>query len=456
MQKDNKLKLTLIVTSIIILLGISFLILKNSKKSNFNYAIFDQNKPIIIEKNGKYGYINTSGKVIVEPIYEDIGNFNGNYAIVYEMVKTEDGEKKLCKIIDKNGKVKVTPQEDGYCSIEYISDYNIYIIDNKLYDSNLRKLSSDDKHVEYEDNGYLAWFSEEKKTAGIMTTSGKIPYTFKYIGDYADQSYDFEFRVSDIDKSLNGRYCISRPYYGYNAIINCDSGKIVVESKEDYYFDEDDNIFSFYTDDDSYESIYFYVQDNKITYKNSNEIQYYSDGYLRINDNNKYKYYNIKTGSITDEKPSKVDNLNDLELMTGYSKFSCDNGYGLMRNGKVLLPCQWDRIEFFDTLLYQYLNSLGKNYIIVKKDSKSFIFDLNNNKTIYEINSSYVTSYTDSTFIYYTDENRNKVVYNLLTGKTITITADDSYNIYSNYIKVKHDKKYDYYNTNLELIYTSE
>lgn len=456
MQKDNKLKITLIATSIIILLGISFLILKKGKKGNFNYAIFDQNKPIIIKKDGKYGYINTSGKVIVEPKYEDVRNFNGNYAIVYEMVKTDDGEKKLCKIIDKNGKVKITPQEDGYCSIEYISDYNIYIINNKLYDSNLRKLSSDDKYVEYNKAGYLSWFSEEKRTAGIMTTSGKIPYTFKYTGDYADKSYEFEFRVSDIDDSLNSRYCVSRPYYGYSAIVNCDSGKIVVESKEDYYLDDDDNIFSFYTDGKYDKKIYFYIQNNKIVYKDSNEIRYYSAGYLRINDNDNYKYYDIKTGSITDEIPSKLDSLSDLELMTGYSKFSCDNGYGLMQNGKVLLPCQWDRIDFFDTSLYQYLKSLGKNYIIVKKDSKSFIFDLKNNKTIYEINSSYVTSYTDSTFISYTDENRNRVIYNLLTGKSITITTDDSYNIYSNYIKVKHDKKYDYYNTNLKLIYTSE
>ena len=155
MQKDNKLKITLIVVSIVVLLGISFLILKKGKKGNLNYAIFDQNKPIIIKKDGKYGYINTSGKVIVEPKYEDVRNFNGNYAIVYEMVKTDDGEKKLCKIIDKNGKVKITPQEDGYCSIEYISDYNIYIIDNKLYDSNLQKLSSDDKNVKYNKDGYL-------------------------------------------------------------------------------------------------------------------------------------------------------------------------------------------------------------------------------------------------------------------------------------------------------------
>ena len=82
MQKNNKLKIVLIAVSIIVLLGISFLILKKSKKSNFNYAIFDQNKPIIIKKDGKYGYINTSGKVIVEPQYEDVRDFNGNYAIV--------------------------------------------------------------------------------------------------------------------------------------------------------------------------------------------------------------------------------------------------------------------------------------------------------------------------------------------------------------------------------------
>lgn len=456
MQKDNKVKIALIGFLLVVILGILFVFLNKSKKNNFKYAIFDQSKPIIIEKDGKYGYINTNGKVIVETQYEDVRDFNGNYAIVYEMVKTDDGEKKLCKIIDRNGKVKITPQEDGYCSIEYIDDYNIYIIDDKLYDSNLRKLSSNDKYVEYEDNGYLVWFSEEKRTAGIMTSSGKVTYTFKYTGDDVYQLYrlyGFDIRVSDIDESLNSRYCVSRPYYGYSAIVNCDSGKIVVESKEDYYFDEDNNIFKCKTDD---EEMYFYVQNNKIVYKDSNEIEYYSDGYLRIDDDDNYKYYNIKTGSTTDEKPLITDNLSDLELTTGYSRFSCDNGYGLMQNEKIVLPCQWDRISFFDLTLYQYLKSVGKNYIIVRKDGKSFILDLKNNKTIYETNSSYINSYDNSTFIDYTDENNKKVIYNLLTGKSITFDKNNSYSIYSNYVKVKNNTKTDYYNTNLKLIYTNE
>ena len=119
-----------IVVILAILLVVGFVIYKKSNSSiqNSELAKYSDSSSLIgVKKDGKYGYINTSGKVIVEPKYEDVRNFNGNYAIVYEMVKTDDGEKKLCKIIDKNGKVKITPQEDGYCSIEYISDYNIYI-----------------------------------------------------------------------------------------------------------------------------------------------------------------------------------------------------------------------------------------------------------------------------------------------------------------------------------------
>ena len=39
-------------------------------------------QPIVVKKDGKYGYINTKGKFVIEPVFESASNFNGNYAIV--------------------------------------------------------------------------------------------------------------------------------------------------------------------------------------------------------------------------------------------------------------------------------------------------------------------------------------------------------------------------------------
>lgn len=450
MLKNHK-KLIIIIFGVAIIIILGILLLRKNKNSDFSYLVFDQNRPIKIYEDGKYGYINTSGKVIIEPKYTTANDFYGNYAKVYEVVNTEDGEKEICEIIDKKGNVKAI-SETSYCNITYNQEYHIYIINDQLYDGNLKKLSSDDKIVNYKDYGYLTWISETKKTVGIMNSTGKVIYTFKYNNDYPG----FNLTVKSVNDTLNEKYCVVYVDDMY-AIINCDTGKIIVDFSSDYISNKGDNIFE-------QNDIQIFINNNKIVYSGESddiELSYNSDGYLTIKDSSKsyydddrYKYYDIKNKTVLDEEP-EVETITNLEELTGYKKFSCNNGYGLMKDDKVTLSCEWDSIYLFSDTLYKYLESKGRKYILTNKDSKTFLFDLKNNEIVYEMNSSSIYKYRDSTFIYYKDtDTKNYVVYNLLTNKSILIDKDDSFNIYTNYIIVENNKELKYYNTNLKLIYT--
>ncbi len=107
----------------------------------------DQRAPFRDKKSKKYGYIDTSGKVVIEPMYDDVNAFDGGYATVEKddawMVidtsgaetriaadavdvkpftegraptKTSDG---LTGFIDKNGKLVVKPV---YKSVGYFTE----------------------------------------------------------------------------------------------------------------------------------------------------------------------------------------------------------------------------------------------------------------------------------------------------------------------------------------------
>jgi hypothetical protein len=61
-----------------------------------------------IEKNGKYGYIDTSGKIVIEPIYWAAQDFSDGIAVVTQYIQNSKGY--LCNtfLIDKKG-IKVSP-----------------------------------------------------------------------------------------------------------------------------------------------------------------------------------------------------------------------------------------------------------------------------------------------------------------------------------------------------------
>ncbi|QRM89355.1 WG repeat-containing protein [Lacinutrix sp. WUR7] len=85
-----------------------------------NYPIFNNERCLIKQKKdgiNYYGFIDTSGKTVIEPQFLNATTFNNNYAIALELVKVDLGRNNLLNkeiveykyfqvVIDTSGKIK--------------------------------------------------------------------------------------------------------------------------------------------------------------------------------------------------------------------------------------------------------------------------------------------------------------------------------------------------------------
>ncbi len=449
-------KKIIVAVAIIIIIIIAIIIGKTlfSSKATTISDLFNPNTPILVEKDGKYGYINSKGKFVIDAKYEKASSFYGNYAVVSDTITEQGVEVPIYQVIDTKGKVKATSHSSS--NIDYIAEYNIWIINHQLYDGNLKLKSKEGVEVGYGDYGFLVWENEAKQTAGIMTTDGKITYTYKFA---SGEDY-LSVEPSDTDASLKEKYCRINVENEKYAIVNCNTGKVIYDFTDKYITEDDDNIFEVLDHDTFTKLETLYIQNDKIAYRSSDDVRLnYESGYVSIRDNSyNMTYLDTTTGEITSKRPTTEQvSLSEWEETTGLKKFNCDKGYGLMDGDKVVLSCEWSSVDFFSTLLYQYLKQEGKNYILASKDGKIHLVNLKNGKTIIEFNSNYVSDYELSTFLTYVDKDTNqKIVYNLLTGKSISLDSSNKVSVYTNYMIAKDGSKVTYYNTDLKSIYTTE
>ena len=277
-----------------------------------------------------------------------------------------------------------------------------------------------------------------------MNKSGKITYTYQF----EDGEDYFSVDPSHTDESLKDTYCRVNVENEKYAIVNCNTGKVIYDYTKDYISEHSDNIFEI-SDKKTYSFIEkLYIQDDKIIYKITDKrdsLYYYETGkYVQITDydkpyNEKYSYIDITTGEISKEKPKNTEQktlTNEWEKYTKMQKFNCSNGYGIMSGDTIKLQCEWSNIYYFDLELYKYLSARGKNYIMAKKDDKTYIINLKTNKTEAELNAGYIYNSDGSTFVSYTDaETKKKVYYNW--NKEIEKTKNGNNNTDLDIIKKK-------------------
>ena len=427
-------------------------------------AIFNPNQLIKVKKDDKYGYINTKGEVEIPITYEYATDFRGDYAVVRAEVQKDGLTRTVYQIIDQKGKVK----KQADISIEYIEETESWIIDSELYNKSMKKISPEGVRVSHKEDTYFLWVNSKENTGGIMNEKGKQVYTYNFqSGETA-----IYLTVPRTDENQKDKYCIVNVASKYG-IVNCDTGVVVRELSNDRISSNTDNVFTVKEKSTYNFKEIIYVQDDKVMYTSNNkeiDLYYYTD-YVSIRDgaadwDNRYTYLNTKTGEVSKTKPESTttnddeeEPQNEWEKETGNKVFSCTDGYGLMNNEVITLPCEWKDLEYLEINLFKYLKSNKKEYIYGKKDSKWYLIDLKEKKPIVEFNASYITKKDNTTFIYYTDsQSESRKVYNLLTNKSLSVDSDKSLSVYSNYITVKDssNEKLKYYNTNLEMIYEGD
>lgn len=471
-QKKSKAPLIIIgalvaVAAIIVCVVLLFSLNPSEEKQEKDKidAIFNPDQLILVKKDDKYGYIDTDGKVKIDIKYEAATDFIGDYAVVRTEIQKDGLTRTVYQIIDNKGKVKKETDR----AIEYIEETDSWIIEEELYNNKMKKISPEGVRVDHKEDNYFLWVNSKENTGGLMNEKGKQIYTY----NFKEGESSIYVTVPSTDDDQTEKYCIinvSRKY----GLVNCDTGAVVRELSDDRISSNTDNVFEI--EDSSYnfkETIY--VQNDKVLYSTTNEdirITYYKD-YLSLRDGaatdwkNRYTYFDFKKGEVVKEQPyyadeddeEDEDDLNEWEKETKNKYFSCSNGYGLMNDEVITLPCEWDSLEYLNLDLYKYLKSNKKDYIYGKKDSKWYLIDLNQKKAIVEFNSSYITKKEQTTFIYYTDSAAdNKKVYNLLSNKSLSIDKGKSLTINSNYITVKDSEAntLKYYNTDLEMIYEGD
>lgn len=425
--------------------------------------LFDPNKLIKIKNGDKYGYINSKGKLVLEANYESATDFYGDYAIVRAEVEIEGLKTTAYQVIDKNGNVK----KQAKVSIKYISEKQMWLIDNELYNSSMKKISPADVKVDEADEGYFVWVNSKENTGGIMNDKGKQTYTYQF---QSGENY-IDIEPSETDESLKETYCRVNIENDKYAIVNCDTGVVVHDFTTSYISVSDDNVFKICKENSYSTEFIIYIQGNKEAFKTndpSNVRLTHYPGYVEIRDGSKpydsgrYTYLHLDTLEIKDEKPQTAsddddEDTNEWEKYTNNKSVSCSDGYGLTNGETFTLPCEWDSLKYVEINLYKYLKDNKKDYIYAKKDDKWYLVDLSTKKGIVEFNTSYIYPEEETTFMYYTDkETNNKKVFNILTSKSLNVPKDTSLYIYSNYVTVKDttNKTLKYYNTDLELIYT--
>lgn len=458
-KKD--LKKIWILFAIGLLIGLGFEAYKVffNEETKMTYEVsFDLDTPVLIKKNDKYGYVDTTGKVLIEPIYIEAHAFHGNYAEVTQKSSKETSH----QMIDREGNVIMSSKYSF--SSKYIEDYKVWIIHNKLYDENLKQLSIENPDVEYRGGGYFVFKNYNTSECGIMNAQGKVTYRYKlqddevYI-DLTDSSDDVslqeDYRVISIIGKNSTRY----------AIINCETGKIVYNFTNSQIHDKGSNLFMIENEKDSTASEIIYIQKDKIIYQTTNthrSVNYLNTGYIAIEDDfDIYKddymtYFNLRTKKTTKEIP-KSDRYekDDVELLTGQYTYDCNSKKGIQKDDKVILNCEWNNINYFKFQLYQYLKSNGKDYVMGNTDKGIALIDLNTSRVVTTFNTSYIKQLSTSTFINYKDKSTDEIIcYNLMTGQSEKFSSQSTIQMYVNYIKVKENDQTKYYDMNLKLFYT--
>ena len=453
---------------IIAIVGAVFLMPSSEEKKEKEVIneMFDPDSLIKVKKDDKYGFIDTSGKFVLDAVYETATDFYGDYAIVRAQVEENGIQTSTYQIIDKKGNVK----KQGAFQAEYLEETQMWVIDNELYNSSLKRISKENVKVESSSYGYFVWVNSVDNTGGIMNSEGKITYTYQF-----QNSEDYiNIDPSRTDESLTERYCRINVDNDKYAIVNCDTGVVVYDFTAGYISTDSDNIFNIYVENTWDKAAVVYIQGDKIVYKADGEnadkisITHYP-GYLSIRDGSKsysegrYSYFHLDTLEIKSERPATTTTedeeevVNEWEKYTGNTVMYQNSKYGLSNGETITLPAEWDSLEYIEINLYKYLEDNKKEYIYGKKDDKWYLIDLTTKSAIVEFNTTYIRPDDETTFMHYTDKDTsNQKVYNLLTGAQLNVPSGTDLTVYSNYITVKDNtnKTLKYYNTKLELIYT--
>lgn len=442
--KNNKIKIIVLGIVLFLITVVIYQVLETNKKeynpievSTYNY--------FILNKDSKYGVIDTSGKVIVEPIYDNVKIPNPEKAVF------------ICKEADKFIAVN-NLNEKIFTEYEEIDAISLNgTVSNIPYEKTVLK---------YKKNGKY----------GIINFEGK-----EITKPIYEEIKGLENKETELLIKLNGKY----------GVINVKGAKLI---KPEY-----NNIVAdgFYTDKDKY-GLSGYIVSNKTT-----------EGYIYGYINNKYKKVlkvehneierildtkNEEDTYLIASKNGKYGIIKNGKVLTNYayqgieydsesSLFEIEKSekYGIIDyNGRIIIPIEYTGIEIKGIYIYAYTdteemivyNMQGervrdlKYASITKTQNENYQITINEdgfygiingkNEELVENKYSYIEYLFDDYFIVANEQGKLGVI-NIGKEEKIQLKYDVVQRINDAKVieaKLLSDQKTDIYNSNLELVYS--
>lgn len=330
-------KKVMLYVIIVMLVGFEFFINKTGDLLNDLIVYASDNDPIRIIEDDKYGYIDYTGDVVVNPKYTYGEEFVNGYAIVRD-------SSSLPLIIDKGG--KVVAKSGTYFSL-YRAGTDI--IASKITDDGLKYGILDKSLKEKTDFEYDLISSEDgcysftiDNTVGIINLDGDVVFTYK-LTDSDDKAITVKASsVTDDDYVTYAVVTVNKT----SQIVNLNDGTSVYSPTLNEITPLENNVFE---EDVNGNKRYVYVYDNEVVLEldgyNSLSLQSISAGVLKaINGNYDYEYISTKTKGQIDENITEDNSFygDDVFMYYSYNVTRKANDIVLVKNGEAYKTIEAD------------------------------------------------------------------------------------------------------------------
>lgn len=235
------------------------------------YSLKGVKENIIVEQNGKLGLVNAKGQTIINTEYKSIETLKEGYKNEY-LVSNESG---LYGVVSTVGENKIL--EDKYEAIKYINSSDVYAVKE---DGTMKLVNTKGEVLQTSEGEEYVYAKGENVVAvkdgkyGVEKTTGEavIPY------EYDELQYAFSI------------YYIAKKDNKYG-IINVNNETIKDFEYTNMYFVEEGNFIV--ADKSETETI---ILDDNLAQKVAGVISEINieKGYIKVYENNEYKYYNFK------------------------------------------------------------------------------------------------------------------------------------------------------------------
>lgn len=414
-------------------------------------AFLDHEKPLAVRQNGRFGFMNIHGQMIIDPKYTWAGEFYGDFV----EVKTETEH----LMINRKGETALTLDIGAVVNID--TRYGVWFIGDKMYDVNLKLLNDDTKpSLTYKQKGIYTYKNE---SGNIVISSLKNQSSDIYTCQSA-----CSVSVSNAPDFVPDTYIIVNETAGetsHNKIFNAQTKAEVFSSQNQLLVVKDKNQVAKSVNGN--EEL-MYLTGDKVAYSSADNFEVYDQikHVVKVSNADEktaaqypFAYINTDTDETTYLAPVMGSTLTAFDQSLDVQ--TCGkNGIGIGKNGGAI-KCDWLSLTTPSMNVMEYLKSQRRLIIVGRTAAGQEFYNVRTDERYDQFEHISISSSNDELFVMTKSEGQ-WFVYSLVSGKYVSIpnvlmnsftNLPNGIKVYPSYFTVETKTSMTYYNHDMDSFY---